>query len=294
MFGGERYPFLIWWLCNLDMNALFSGAGTGDFVGYMLKNDIVPPPSFHLYPLGIDGSSIVYGEETETLPKILQLNYDVTLLAVRIGLLARELRAEASEHAFTADMLSQGLQIDADLRRSRVQELQEALRQIWDLPNTVRLEQQIEELPSRPRQVLEQASSLYRACMIYSHTSMWPTQRLDEGPGFDNEIAECTRKIFDIAEKIIGQGRYDSRFIVFPLFMAGVSSHSGVERMRAMDLIQRMEFESIGANTATTRRILKMVYERQTERFMQVAHSLDVCWIDIMAEQGVQVVNFGL
>ncbi|KAL9616919.1 MAG: hypothetical protein Q9160_008267 [Pyrenula sp. 1 TL-2023] len=276
------------------MNALLSGAGTGDFVGYMLKNDIVPPPSFHLYPLGIDGSSIVYAEETETLPTILQLNYDITLLAVRIGLLARELRAEASEHAFTSDMLSQGLQIDTNLRRSRVQELQEALRQIWNLPHTIRLEQQIEELPSRPRQVLELTSSLYRACMIYSHTSMWPTQRLDDGPGYDDEISECTGKIFEIAGKVVGQGRYDSRFIVFPLFMAGVSSHSGGERRRAMELIQLMEFESIGANTATTRRILKMVYERQHERFMQVAHSLDVCWIDIMAEQGVQVVNFGL
>jgi len=81
VFGGERYPFIIWWVCNIDLYAAMSGAGTGEFVGTMLKNDMMPPPSFHLYPLGIDGSSIVYGDETETLPMILQLNYEVTVLA---------------------------------------------------------------------------------------------------------------------------------------------------------------------------------------------------------------------
>jgi hypothetical protein len=40
----------------------------------MLNNDMIPPPSFHLYPLGIDGSSIIYVEETDTLPIVLQLN----------------------------------------------------------------------------------------------------------------------------------------------------------------------------------------------------------------------------
>lgn len=294
VFGGERYPFFIWWLCNIDLYALLSGAGLGGFVGSMLNNDILPPPSFHLCPLGADGSSVVYGEEAETLPIILQLNYDVTLIAVRMGLLARELRTEASEYAFTSDMLSQGLQIDAKLRQSRIQEVQESLRQIWTLPHVVELENQVEDLPPRPRQVLEHALLLSRACMIYSHTSMWPTQRFDNGPDFDGEIAECITQIFQLAESIISQGRLHSRFIVFPLFIAGVSSHSGAEKRHAMDLIASMEKESLGANTSATRRLLQVVYERQTERFMRVGHSLDVNWMAIMADQEIQIVNFGL
>lgn len=45
--GGERFPFIIWWICNIDLNALYSGAGRGDFVGAMLNNGMIPPPSFH-------------------------------------------------------------------------------------------------------------------------------------------------------------------------------------------------------------------------------------------------------
>lgn len=281
-------------MCDIDLLALLSGAGAGEFVAYMFKHDILPPPSFHLYPLGPDGSSVVYGEEAKTLPLILQLNYDVTLVAVQVGLLARELRAEASENAFTSDMLSQGLHIDTKLRRSRVSEIQESLRKIWTLPRIVQVEQHMNDLPPRPRQIFEHASSLYQTCMIYSHTSMWPTQRLDDGPDFDGEIAECTTKIFQIAERVVSQRRLHSRFIVFPLFMAGVSSHSGAQKKHAIDLIASMENEELGANTSAARRLLQTIYQRQTERFMQVGHSLDVCWMDVMAEQGTQMLNFGL
>ena len=276
------------------MYALFSGAGEGGFVGTMLKSDIVPPPSFHLCPLGPDGSSVIHPEETETLPMILQLNYDVTLLAVRLGLLARELRQEASEHNFAADLLSQGGHIDVKFRQGRVQELQDAFRQLWLVPNVELLEQQRHLLPKRSKQVFDHASSLYQACMIYSLTSMWPTQRLDEVPAFDNEIEEYIAEILRIAGGIVAAGQLELRFIIFPLFMAGVASVSGSDKRRALDLIKSMERESIGTNTSTTRRVLQLVYGKQTQRFMHTGHSLDVNWVEVMVEQGLQVVNFGL
>ena len=292
VFGGERFPFITWWICNIDLYAVFSGAGTGDFVGTMLNNDMIPPPSFHLYPLGMDGASIMYVEETDTLPIVLQLNYEVTVLAVRLGLLAQELKQEASQNRGNYSLQQQ--HVDVKMRQSRILELQESLRQLWVAPNIMLLGQRLDLLPRRSRQLFQHASSLYRACMIFSHTSMWPSQRLDTGPEFDVEIGQCVAEILQTAEGIVNAGRLELRFVIFPLFLAGFASTDGNQKMMALDMISRMEKKSIGSNTTATRHALQIVYEQQTQRFMHTGHSLDVDWSDIMVAQGLQVVNFGL
>jgi hypothetical protein len=55
-----------------------------------------------------------------------------------------------------------------------------------------------------------------------------------------------------------------------------------------------MERCSIGRNTTVTRKALAAVYEKQDERFMNTGQSLDVDWMEVMQEQGLTVVNFGL
>ena len=292
VFGGEHFPFITWWICNIDLYALFSGAGTGDFVGTMLNNDMIPPPSFHLYPLGMDGASIMYVEETDTLPIVLQLNYEVTVLAVRLGLLAQELKQEASQKTVSFSMQQQ--HVDVKIRQSRILELQESLRHLWVAPNIMLLGQRLDLLPRRSQQLFQHASSLYRACMIFSHTSMWPSQRLDTGPDFDAEIGQCVVEILQTAEGVVNAGRLELRFMIFPLFMAGFASADGNQKMMALDMISTMEKKSIGSNTTATRHALQIVYEQQTQRFMHTGHSLDVNWSDVMVEQGLQVVNFGL
>jgi hypothetical protein len=295
VFGGERFPFITWWICNIDLYALFSGAGRGEFVGTMLKNDMMPPPSFHLYPLGIDGSSIVYVEETESLPAILQLNYEVTVLAVRLGLLAQELRRDASSLTFDSqEIASHQRHVSTKLRQRRVFEIQEAFRNLWVSPTILMLGQQPELLPPRSRQSFQHASALYRACLIYSHTSMWPSQRLDTGPDYDSEIAQCVTEVLRIGDSIVSNEQHHHRFVIFPLFMAGVASTDGTEKMLALELISSLEKESIGSNTTATRHALQIIYEQQTQRFMHTGQSLDVNWSDTMLEQGLQVVNFGL
>ena len=292
VFGGERFPFITWWICNIDLYALFSGAGSGDFVGTMLKNDMIPPPSFHLYPLGMDGSSIIYQEETETLPVVLQLNYEITILAVRLGLLAQELKQEAAFRGQNTTLQDQ--HVDIKIRQSRILDLQESFRQLWLSPNIMLLGQRISLLPHRTRQMVEHASLLYRACLIFSHTSMWMSQRLDTGPENDGEIQQCVSEILSTAEAILSAERLEMRSLIFPLFMAGFAALDGGQKMAALEMIERMEKKSIGSNTTATRHALQIVYERQTQRFMNTGHSLDVNWADVMVEQGLQVVNFGL
>jgi hypothetical protein len=263
----------------------------------MLQNDMIPPPSFHLYPLGADGSSVVYAEEVQTLPTVLQLNYEATLLAVRLGLLAQEFRKDVTIAHIADGVHPQQKHYDLKLRQTRVFELQDALRHLWASPTIAALFSELSQsdnTPPRSKQLFESAYTLYLACLVYSHTCMWRSQRHDNGPDWDDEIARAASQIISTAERIIDAGRMELRFIVFPLFIAGYASADGNQKMKALDLIQRSEASSIGGNTLVTRRALQIVYERQTSQFMSTGHSLGICWKDVMVEQGLQVVNFGL
>ena len=289
VFGGERFPFIVWWVCDIDLDALLSGPGPGEFVGHMLKNDLIPPPSFHLYPLGADGSSIVYPEERDSLPIALQLNYEVALHAIKLGLLAREFRADTSFG--TADMHQKSMAIT--MRQSRMAEIREGLRQLWTVPSVQELGQM--RLSVRGQRLFHHAWTLYRACIIYSHTSMWPGQRMDTAPDFEPEIYTASQQILQASRAIVEADSNSSRFLVFPLFMAGFASSVGSEKMMVIDMIQQMEQGCIvGRNTRATRKALEAVYERQNRQFMRNGHSLDVCWLEVMAERGMTVVNFGL
>ncbi|OAP62188.1 hypothetical protein AYL99_04391 [Fonsecaea erecta] len=288
--GGEVFPFVVWWICNIDLDALLSGAGNGGYVESLLNNDLIPPPSFHLYPLGLDGSSVLYADEVEVLPIILQLDYEVTLLGIRLALLAREFRSDITFDGVDILQRSQALRI----RQSRIFELQEALRQLWVTPAVMMINQEVDNLPLRPKQLYEHAASLYRACIIYSHTSIWPGQRLETSPDYDTEIAVASSQILQMTSKALAEDRSYCRYLVFPVFMAGFVATDGAHRMHAVDLLREMEKSSIGRNTTTTRKVLAAVYEKQNERFMNTGQSLDVDWMHVMVEEDLMIVNFGL
>lgn len=123
---------------------------------------------------------------------------------------------------------------------------------------------------------------------------MWPSQRLGPEGSSDDELTRHSTAILRIAENIINAERFDLRFIIFPLFMVGVSTPSGSQKMMALDFISSMEKAGVGRNATTTRHILQIVYERQTQQFMSAGHSFHINWLEVMIEQGLQVVNFGL
>lgn len=290
VFQGESLPFIVWWICNIDLDALFSGTGSGEYFGSLLNLDIIPPPSFHLYPLGLDGASVMYADEMEVLPTVLQLDYEVTILAMRLAILAHEFRSDT--HFTVADALHREQAIR--IRQSRIFELQEALRQLWITPTVIMVNQQADELPTRPKQLYERAASLYRACIIYSHASMWPGQRLETSPDYDMEIRVASNQILQMTRKALAEDRSDCRYLVFPVFMAGFVATDGAHRMNALDLLRTMEKDSIGRNTTAARQALAAVYEKQNEQFMNTGQSLDVDWMEVMAERNLMVVNFGL
>lgn len=288
IFGAERFPYICWWICNIDLEALLGGSGNGVFVGHMLNHDLIPPPSFHLFPLGDDGSSVVYPEETQSLPIVLQLDYEVTLHATRLGLLAREFRSDNSFEV--ADIRQKTLAIK--IRRSRTLDIQDGLRHLWTVPAVQSLAQM--QLPIRSQRLFHHAWTMYRGCIIYSHTSMWPGQRADLAPDFDSEITAAAQQILQVGQAIVAGQGVSPNFLIFPLFMAGYASTAGNQRLLAQELISIIEKQSLGRNISATKSALDEIYSQQNERFLSTGQSLDIDWLEVIAEKGLSLVNFGL
>lgn len=123
---------------------------------------------------------------------------------------------------------------------------------------------------------------------------MWPGQCLTTGRLTDEEIEGHTTVILQIAERIVRADRLDMRFIVFPLFMAGIASSSEGQKLMAMKLLSSMEQGGIGRNASTIRQLLQIVYDQQTLQSMMTEAPFDVNWVELIAEYGLDVLNFGL
>lgn len=318
VFGTERFSFIIWWICNVDLYALISGAGTGEFVDAMIKNDMLPGPEYLLYPLGSDGCSVIYPEESGNLPAVLQLYYDTFLLAARLGFVAAEAREKSLSSPFAVSPVYPGSLPHLESWQRQVYELQHALRTLWSSPSTSYLLQHRGSLPRRSNEVLErvrrpkksfppplnkmltfvprQASTMFHVFLLYSLTSLWPGQRLlRSGTSTEEEIHHHAAAILRIAEDIIRLGRFDRRFVIFPIFLAGATADfsSGLKDL-ATDLIFKLEQQGMGRNASTARLLLQIVYDRQAQQSIHAGHTPDVDWIDIMHEHEFQLVNFGL
>ncbi|KAK2873621.1 hypothetical protein FQN49_002227 [Arthroderma sp. PD_2] len=290
----EPFPFVVWWICWIDLYALFSGAGTGDFVRNLLTHDMIPAAMSQLYPIGLDGKSAIYAGEEHTLPVILRLNRDTFILAIRLGLLAAECRCDAVSQTFPDGSIGYTL-LGRHAKEKRLLDIQQSFLQLWAAPRVSLFEQQVHQLPRRSKEVFQHCSTLFHTCMIYSYISMWPNQGVEAGSLPTLDINQRVSTILSTANDITSTGRYDLRFIVFPTFIAGAASSSPSQKMMALDILSSFERnEGVGRNVATARQLLQTIFQHQTDGYMRRGHALDVDWLDIMAKQRLQMVNFGL
>src|SRR5436305_13451867 len=78
--GTEPHGFLVWVICLVDTYALLSGSGNGDFVQYILKNNMLLPEEI-LPPLAPGQSQTFFREEFSYFPAVLDLTQQVIRLA---------------------------------------------------------------------------------------------------------------------------------------------------------------------------------------------------------------------
>jgi len=126
---------------------------------------------------------------------------------------------------------------------------------------------------------------------------MYSTQRLLTPSSLIHEVSQCAGEILGLAREIVTHNHMERKFIVFPLFMAGFVSKSRDERIEIVDLVKKMEEDSVGRNVAAARELLEIVYERQERRREELKREgvdegrEDVDWVGVVGELGLQVVN---
>ncbi|KAJ6155054.1 transcriptional regulator family: Fungal Specific TF [Penicillium chermesinum] len=282
-FGREPHPFIIWWVCHIDLYALFSGAGNGEFVRSIMDNQMLPGYECLCYPSNAEGFSVIYPKEADSLPVMMHLYAETFKLAAQLGFLGAQLRQERRSMSYA----------DFNQRSKEIGDLRQAFSRLWESPDVAFWQQHQDNLPRRSQEIMQQLRS--STCNLFSYTSMWPGQRLESEYSTSGEIDHHASEILRIAERTNSTRRADRHFLVFPLFLAGATVSASGLKMMAMELMTGMEDEEdgMGRNAATTRAILQTVYERQLERLMRVGHTLDVEWADLMAQERLQMVNFG-
>ncbi len=127
MNGAEHFDCITWWVFHIDTHAVLCGSGTGEFVEGMLNNGLLTQR--------VDGrrSSSVSSDESmsyeaRAAQSELEHHRSISLVAARLGLLARDLRQGNTQQS---DIF--GAPPELMRRQQRIIELQDLLRRTWHM-----------------------------------------------------------------------------------------------------------------------------------------------------------------
>lgn len=117
---------------------------------------------------------------------------------------------------------------------------------------------------------------------------------MEPGAASDEEVHHHAAQILQIVSAMIEKGREgDRRYTAFPIFLAGAVSPSSGLKMMALELLSNLEDHEIGYNAATTCQMLQVLFEQQIQHSRRGGHALEIEWVEVLAEHGLQLVNYG-
>ncbi|KAI9674507.1 MAG: hypothetical protein M1817_001845 [Caeruleum heppii] len=285
-FGHEQHTYLVWCTCMIDTYALLGRSSKGGYVRTLMDMNLLPTVQEQLPPLPEGG--ICHSNERNMLPSVLCFNHHIVRLAAQLGQLARELHHEAEHGLVPNNRQNRVLLLRNGLQRA-LTEWPECIPRDWH-----RGTMSTPALPPRVRITFEHAFALHRACIIYAHTSMWPYQRGEADAMAEEEISQCSSAILNLCRNIVEHKRFQHRFVMYPVFMAGFASPSAEDKMAALDLMSVLERDSLGRNAASMRQLLQAIYCEQNEAMMSGGHPSQVDWVEVVKKHDWQVVYFGL
>lgn len=296
--GREPHGYILWTICELDMYACLLGSGSCEFVKTIMQHNMVPPLE---QQIPAAPSSPYLQNEAQLFSVIQRLNEGVVLNTIKLAQLAQQCRLEAASIARSSP--------GAHARwQSSVSRVQTDFMTFWShsYPDFLGPEspQAGYNLPSRVRYVFEHAFLLHQASVIYSRTSMFPSQRSIPIANQSDFHADTERRcvaILTLASTYLSSTNSTSvtehRQAVFPIFIAGVATSQPDAKIQAIDIIKAMESPikgGIGQNTYRTRQLLVAVCEEQRRVVSAGGRMEQVDWLVVSRERGLSVVNCGL
>lgn len=127
---------------------------------------------------------------------------------------------------------------------------------------------------------------LYRACILYAHTSMFSGQ-LNDGIADEQQINTSSREIIEAARIVVRfEKSYEIRIVVFPLFMAGFATKDPGEKQMVLDLLLAVQQQESRASTESARNLLQKLYEKQRSAMMETGNANSVDWIEEAKKSG--------
>jgi hypothetical protein len=112
-YGPERRNFILVWAMYIDVYGLLTTSATGSFTKAIIQENMLPPPEKALEQAkpGDLASGLALSSDT---PQLLKMNRQLTLLALKFGLRAQELRAESRNSPKSVNAMQQRLCIEDD------------------------------------------------------------------------------------------------------------------------------------------------------------------------------------
>ncbi|KAF7597422.1 hypothetical protein BBP40_003669 [Aspergillus hancockii] len=281
-FGMERYPFIIWWVCTIDLYALFSGAGAGEYVKTVTESNMLPGPESLLCFPSLNGFGVIDRREHDGLA-IMHLYKDTFMLAVRLGLVAAEVKKISASDSYSSVDLQQ-----------QASDLREEFKRLWNSPDVHFWVDNHATLPKQLQSSLQQVFLLFHTSLLFYHTSMWPKQSIGLEESLEETAHHHATMILQHAEDMVLKNPDSPQhFIIFPLFLAGATARSSALKVKAWELLSNLEESEVGYNASTTCYMLQVVYERQMQQSSNGGGSfLWVDWVELLAERGFRLVSY--
>ncbi|KUJ22518.1 uncharacterized protein LY89DRAFT_728652 [Mollisia scopiformis] len=281
--GAEPYEFLVWCIAVIDIYSLLSMGGSGVFTETLIKENLVPPPERCL------ASDIpVSSQEQLYLPLLRKIYKEIHLLLFRVAQEARVMRVESTQRQISAPGMADSE--STNTRRGRVQNLLNLINQsystwIMQFPGLWRLPTKSEPTSPRVFYCIQQIFLLYRTCILYAHTSMFPNQSNNPMPAYD-QIFTVAREIIEAVAVVLSEKRDQVRTVMLPLFIAGFTSKDQTEKQMVLDLLLAIETQDYRGSTDRARRVLERLYEKQRLATMELKNPNSVDWTEEVQRSG--------
>ncbi|KAL4961450.1 Zn(II)2Cys6 transcription factor [Aspergillus stella-maris] len=269
----ERYPIIIWLICHVDLFALMSGAGSGEYVRAAIENHLL---SDAVSPLNT-GPCVMQPGEYDVQPLVVRLYRECIYMAGRLGLIAA--KAKTAEGQFL---------------HSEVENLRGSLQQLWNSQEVRFLMENQANLPKRSQYGFHKLSVLFHTALLFSCHNVWPGQGAHIGNDVEKEIQHHTDAILHHSERIIAERRHNGPlFLNFPLFLSGTVTSSNGAKMAALDTLAKLGEAELGYDATTTSTMLQVVCETQMQHMRGGGHLRDTDWIEVAANHGYRIVSYG-
>ncbi|KAK6361915.1 hypothetical protein TWF730_005623 [Orbilia blumenaviensis] len=302
-------PFIIWYLVAIDVISSLAGVEDGNLTESFLRSHLITDFKKTFAPSAVADGLSVYSSpthqalESEAFLQALSLNQELILLGSTIAKTRVALKAStpiATEYGSDDPLSSPDIQ--ASMRESQIHHILEELQRVWIFHQSgmTNLATEADSAMSTRLTVLQsQAKLFYHALNLYARTSMWPNQTRETADVEINlnEIAVSIRTIMSESAQVLNNPAvfFSTGFLVFPLFMAGISATDARDQAWVLDALTRAGIHTVGRNCNVIKSALQSIYQHQNAGLHPVGAvaSTNRPWQDILCGFGVQVALFG-